>query len=288
MTTPDVMDNRDLDDAINNDSQRWMALNEKWYTSGRPYREIDAIDGKSNPLLHRQMQHPSFDSYWQAMQPYKNEYARINIPVLTMTGYYDDANAAAVNYLVQHYKYDQKANHYLVVGPYPHASSIRSYVRPVVRGYALDPVAQLDSLELTYQWFDYIMRDRPRPKLLQDRINFEVMGANVWRHTPSIDAMSNQKLNLYLTNEKVGEQYRLSSLKPDHLAYLEQTVDFADRNSQISLYPDGAVVDMPKLTNGFVFVSDPLDTSVSVAGAITGMLDVSINKQDLDVTVAVY
>jgi uncharacterized protein len=283
-----VMDNRDLDDAINNDSQRWMALNQKWYASGRPYREIDAIDGKSNPLLHRQMQHPSFDSYWQAMQPYKYEYARINIPVLTMTGYYDDANAPAVNYLVQHYKYGQKANHYLVVGPYPHASSITPFVRPVVRGYAIDSVAQLDSLELTYQWFDYVMRDRPRPKFLQDRINFEVMGGNVWRHTPSIDAMSNEKLKLYLTSEKVGEQYRLSSLKPDHLAYLEQTVDFADRNSQISLYPDGAVVDVPKLTNGFMFVSDSLDASVSVAGSITGMLDVSINKRDLDVAVAVY
>ena len=72
-----VMDNRELDDAINNDSRRWTALNQKWYASGRPYREIDAIDGKPNPLLHRQMQHPSLDSYWQAMQPYRPDYARI-------------------------------------------------------------------------------------------------------------------------------------------------------------------------------------------------------------------
>jgi putative CocE/NonD family hydrolase len=283
-----VMDNRSLDDAVYNDSQRWVALNQKWYASGRPYREIDAIDGTPNPLLHRQMQHPSFDSYWQAMQPYKDEYARINIPVLTMTGYYDDANAAAIDYLVQHYKFDQKANHYLVVGPYPHATSIRPFVPPAVRGYAIDSVAQIDSLELTYEWFDYVMRDRPKPELLKDRINFEVMGANLWRHTPSIDAMSNKKLVLYLTNEKAGEHYRLSALKPDHLAYLDQTVDFADRTSQNSLYPDGAIVDMPKPTNGFMFISDPLDASVSVAGSITGMIDVSINKRDLDVTAAVY
>jgi hypothetical protein len=103
---------------------------------------------------------------------------------------------------------------------------------PRVRGYDIDAVAQIDSLELTYEWFDYVMRDRPRPELLEDRINFEVMGAGLWRHTPSIDAMSNEKLVLYLTNEKVGEQYRLSALKPDRLAYLKQTVDFADRASQ--------------------------------------------------------
>ena len=283
-----VMDNRELDDATYNNSQRWIDLNQKWYASGRPYREIDAVDGTPNPLLHRQIQHPSFDSYWKAMQPYASDYARIKIPVLTITGYYDDANAAAVDYLVQHYRYDRQANHYLVVGPYPHASSTKPFVPRFVRGYAIDPVAQMDSLELTYQWFDYVMRGSPRPELLEDRINFEVMGANQWKHAPSIDAMSSQKLTLYLTNEKVGEQHRLSSLEPGQLAYLEQTVDFADRTSQNSLYPDGAIIDMPNLTNGFKFVSDPFDASVSIAGVITGALDVSINKRDLDITLALY
>jgi putative CocE/NonD family hydrolase len=283
-----VMDNRDLDNAIYNDSQRWTRLNQEWYASGRPYREIDAVGGMPNPLLHKQMQHPSFDAYWQAMQPYNTEYARVNIPVLTITGYYDDANAAAVNYLVQHYKFDKKANHYLVVGPYPHASSTKPFVPWVVRGYAIDAAAQIDSLELTYQWFDYVMRGGPRPDLLKDRINFEVMGANVWRHASSIDAMSNKKLTLYLTNETVGEHYHLASAKPKQRAYLEQAVDFSDRNSENSLYPLGAIVDVPKLTNGFMFVSDPFDAPVTIAGTMTGMLDVSINKRDLDATLAVY
>jgi hypothetical protein len=132
------------------------------------------------------------------------------------------------------------------------------------------------------------MRGGPRPDLLQDRINFEVMGANVWRHASSIDAMSNKKLTLYLTNEKVGEQYHLASAKPKRRAYLEQTVDFADRNSENSLYPLSAIVDVPKLTNGFMFVSDPFDAPASIAGMITGMLDVSINERDLDPTLAVY
>jgi len=205
-----------------------------------------------------------------------------------MTGYFDDANAAAVNYLVEHYKFDPKANHYLVVGPYPHASSLTPSVPRIIRGYAIDSVAQIDSLELTYKWFDYVMRGGPRPALLKERINFEVMGANVWRHASSIDAMSNKNLTLYLTHEKVGEKHQLAAAKPKQLAYLEQTVDFADRNSQNNLYPAGAIVDTPKPTNGFMFVSDPFDAPVSIAGMITGMFDVSINKRDLDVTLAVY
>ncbi len=69
------------------------------------------------PSWQKQLLHPSFDSYWQAMQPYKEDYAKINIPILTITGYFDDANSAAVNYLVDHYKYNKNAQHYLVVGP---------------------------------------------------------------------------------------------------------------------------------------------------------------------------
>lgn len=283
-----VMDNRELDDAVNNDSHRWLALNEKWYASGRPYREIDAIDGTPNPLLHEQMQHPSFDAYWQAMQPYKKDYARINIPVLTITGYFDDANAAAVDYLAEHYKFNPQANHYLVIGPYPHASSLKASVPRVIRGYTIDPVAQIDSLELTYKWFDYVMRGGAKPELLQNRINYEVMGANVWRHSASVEAMGDQKLTLYLTGEQTGEQYHLTSAKPRQPEYLQQTVDFADRNSQANLYPDGAIVDTPRLVNGFTFVSDPFDAPVAVAGPITGMLDVSINKRDLDITLAAY
>ena len=62
-------------------------------------------------------------------------------------------------------------------------------------GYAIDPVAQIDSIELTYQWFDYVMRGAPKPTLIKDRINYQVMGANIWKHAPSIDAMSTKKLN---------------------------------------------------------------------------------------------
>jgi len=37
-----------------------------------------------------------------------------------------------------------------------------------------------------------------------------------------------------------------------------------------------------------MFVSDPFDASVSVAGAITGTFDIAINRRDLDITLALY
>jgi len=281
-----VMDNRELDDATYNDRQRWNAIGPRWFASGRPFRQIDAIDGMPNHLLQRQLQHPSFDAYYQAMQPHGDDYARINIPVLTMTGYYDDANSAAVNYLVEHYEHDRNARHYLLIGPYPHASSLTLFTPPVVAGYTLDPAARIDSLELTYQWFDHVMRGTAIPALLQDRINFEIMGANRWAHAPSIDAMSSEKQLLYLSDERVGGRYRLSPKKAAQLGFIEQTVDLADRTSENNLYPGAAVTTVPALASGFLYVSDPLDATATLSGKITGKLDIAINKRDLDITLA--
>ena len=283
-----VMDNRELDEAINGDVQRWSTLNQKWYESGRPYREIDLMDGKPNPLLQEQLRHPAYDSYWQAMQPYRADYAKIGIPVLTITGYFDAANSAAVHYLVEHYTFGRNANHYLLVGPYSHASSLHSSVRTVIGGYEIDPVAQIDTLELTYQWFDFVMRGGRIPTLLANRINFEVMGANLWRHARSIQAIEQEKRTLYLTTANTGDRHQLRPAKPPALGYLEETVDLADRSGQNNLYSSGGIEDIPKLQSGFAFVSEPLDAPISVNGLITGLLDVSINKRDFDFALSVY
>jgi predicted acyl esterase len=87
------------------------------------------------------------------MVPYKEEYSKINIPVLTITGYYDDGQISALHYLREHYRYNKRANHYLIIGPYDHFGAQRGGV-PVLRDYSVDPVALIDTREITYQWLD--------------------------------------------------------------------------------------------------------------------------------------
>ncbi len=283
-----VMNNKTTDDATYFDHGRWRALQDKWFSSGRSFREIDALDGTPNPLLQTQLQHPSFDAYYQAMQPYREDYANIDIPVLSLTGYFDDANAAAVEYLREHYKYNNRPKHYLVIGPYDHGATARSFKSPIVKGYEIDPSAQLDSVALTYQWFDHVMRNGPRPALLRDRINYQVMGADIWRHARSIEAMSERILTLYLTDSRVGDRYLLTDARSSNIRFLEQEVDFADRTSEINLYPVRAIEDKVDLSNGFAFVSEPFVAPVSFEGQLRGQLKATINKKDMDFTLALY
>ena len=51
----------------------------------------------------------------------------------------------------------------------------------------------------------------PLPELLSDRVNFEVMGANVWRHVHSLDAMAQTRRRLYLAGSREGERWLFGS-----------------------------------------------------------------------------
>lgn len=284
-----VSDNKTLDDSVYRDPDRWDALNRNWYKSGRPYREIDKIDGTPNPLLQRWLEHPAYDAYWQAKVPYRQDYARIDMPVLSITGYYDDGQISALHYLTEHYQYNKDAEHYLVIGPYDHFGAQSRRKPRELRAYTLDPVAQFDTQELTFQWLDYVLRDGKRPALLKDRINHQVMGANVWRHAPSLAAMRNDTLKLYLSADPAGEnRYRLASEKPGKPDAVNEVVDLADRSASHNDYYPDPIQGKEIGSTGLTFVSAPFDQPVSVSGMFSGTLKVTINKRDFDFGAVLY
>jgi putative CocE/NonD family hydrolase len=283
-----VTNNKYTDDAVNNDNQRWRNMRNKWYESGAPYRRIDSIDGTANPLLQRWLKHPSYDKYWQDMVPYQQEYAKINIPVLTITGYYDDGQISALHYFREHYKYNPKANHYLIIGPYDHFGAQRGGVA-VLRGYQVDKAALINTREITFKWLDYTLKGGEKPSILKDRVNYELMGANVWKHAGSLEKMSNHNLKLYLTDAKVGDNYLLSPLKPGKPASIHQEADLADRSTANNdYYPDPIIRKEINRSNGLFFISKPFTRTTSVNGLFSGELKVKINKKDMDIGIVVY
>jgi putative CocE/NonD family hydrolase len=268
------------DDKVYDDPVRWNALPGKWFESGRPFREIDQVDGTPNPWLQRWLSHPSYDPYWQAMVPYGRDFAKLDIPILTVTGYYDDGQISALRYFLEHTRLDGNAHHYLLIGPYDHLGAQRR-PRAVLRGYALDPVAIIDTTAITFQWFDHVFRGGPMPGLIADRVNYEVMGANVWRHAPSL-SKTGELLKLYLANHKLSP-HKAST------GFIAQQVDLADRKTENNeYYPAPILHDSLDDGHGVVFEGDPLPEAISVDGLFKGSLRASINKKDFDLGVELY
>lgn len=272
-----------LDNEVYGDAQRWQDLPWNWYRSGRSYRELDQVDGQTNPWLQRWLQHPSYDAYWQGMTANGRDYDQLTIPVLAIDGYFDDGQINAVRRLQEHYRHRPNAEHYLVIGPYDHFGSQAPVKPAALRGYTIDPVAQLDTFDLTFQWFDYIFKGAARPALLKDKINYQVMGANVWKHAPSIAAMSKESLKLYLTGNKLMPE------PPQGAAPLKIKVDFADRATlSANTYPGMIVTDDAGAEQGLVFASEPFDTPVSVNGLFSATLRLVSNKKDMDIALVLY
>jgi uncharacterized protein len=284
-----VTNNKYLDNNTYYDMQRWNALPEKWYTSGQSYRKLDSIDGTPNRYFQKWLQHPSYDFYWQRMVPYKQEYTKINIPVLTITGYYDDGQISALHYMREHYKYNRDANHYLIIGPYDHFGAQRGGT-PVLRDYAVDPVAIINTPEITYQWLDYILKNGSKPEILKNKINYQVMGTNEWKHAQSLEQMHNNILTFYLSDFKSGNYFKLADKKRIKDNLLTQSIDFADRktSSNADYYPYPIIKKEIDLSNGLFFISEPFDKAISINGSFFGKLYASINKKDMDVGVTLY
>jgi len=62
------------------------------------------------------------------MIPQGREYANITIPVLQTAGYFFGGPGAAVWYLLEHYRHNPRAQHYLFIGPYDHLQAQRGVV----------------------------------------------------------------------------------------------------------------------------------------------------------------
>lgn len=288
-------DVKGLDDKTYGDNARWQKLNHDWYASGRAYRDLDKIDGAPNPIFDEWISHPSYDAYWQALIPYQKDFARINIPVLQTAGYYFGGPGAAVYYFTQHYRYNPKADHYLVIGPYDHPGAQHGTMNllgediDVLSGYKLDPVALVDLEQLRYEWFDYIFKGAPRPALLKDKVNYEVTGANVWKHAPSLAAMHSGMLRFYLSPQHAGDGYRLVPQNPGSDSSIPQSVNLADRSDVDRNAPGGGVLETAVDTwNGFELVSDPFPQSIEMSGLFSGHLDFVANKKDFDFEIDLY
>lgn len=291
-----VGNNNTLDTAVNDDRDRFRKMQFAWWNSGVAYRAIDKVDGTPNPLLQRWLQHPAYDDYWQAMAPWQQDFAQIKIPVLSVDGYYNDSQVSGVNYLREHMRYLPGAEHYLIIGPWSHFGAQRGGEKEI-NGMQVSAAGLIDTKAITYEWLDHILKGAPKPATLKDRINYQVMGTDQWRSAPSLEAMSNQTLKLFLSNAapsaasaaKLKGAHSLSAAAPAKEAFLHQEVDLKNRKQfDNDYYPGSIITNEIDTSSGYIFVSEPFDDEVLVNGAFGGEILARINKRDFDVGVTMY
>lgn len=253
----------------------------EYFNSGVSFDKWDSLAGYNNPYFQKWLQHPNYDSYWQNMIPTAEEFANLNIPVLSTTGYYDGSQISTLKYYQLHNQYNKNAEHYFVIGPYDHWGGQRRAAKNLM-GYEIDSVANLSMMNLAYEWLEYILKGKPKPDILKNKFNYQVMGTNEWKHAASAKAITNDTLTFFLSKDK------LSRTKSAAKNFIQQKVDFRNREDQNNFYVPEIIFDSLDKSNGVVLMTDRFDHDFLMNGSFTGLLQATINKKDMDISMALF
>src|SRR5262249_14738348 len=131
--------------------------------------------------------HPREDAYWQAITPRPEHYAKLRIPILTITGHYDADQLGALTYYDRHMAYGAKeitARHWLVIRPWDHDGTRRPPAE--IGGVNFGPGVVLSMEELHKAWYDHVLKGAAAPEFLKDRVTWFVAGRNAWYYASDL------------------------------------------------------------------------------------------------------
>jgi putative CocE/NonD family hydrolase len=274
-------------DETATDDALWRAMDEDWYRSGRSYRELPGLPGRARAVFRSWLNHPSYDRFWQKWLPVGDELATIDVPVLTVTGYYSAGATAALHYFTQHHEHDPNADHALLIGPF-NEQSVQRGAASSVGGLGLDPASRIDPIGVRYAWLAHVLREAPRPALLAANVNYQLAGANEWRHAPSLAALESGLQRFYLAPSPAGAPHELRVEMPPTSMAIIDTVDLRDREVVDWQPTRELVLREIDARYGTLFVTEPFDAPIDIAGRWRGELDFTVNKYDVDLVLMLY
>lgn len=198
------------------DQEFWRRKFLEAYRQHVPFKRLDAFVGTPSPTFQRFLQHPLRDSYYDSLVPTSKQYRKIQIPILTITGQYDDEAFGALTYYRDHVAHatpEAAAKHYLVIGPWDHPGT--RMPTDEVGGVKFGAAALLDLKDLHLRWYNWTMKNGPRPRFFRDRFAYYLLApgnsgaSGQWRYGGSPDAFDRHATTYYL-DAKAGEGNGLS------------------------------------------------------------------------------
>jgi len=227
---------RGLNPAFIADQDYWAGKMLEHYAAQRPFAELDRAigiaaddwwmseaDGRRVPMMTAWLEHVGDEAFNLAAEPAAADYARMDFPVLTATGFFDDDQPGALRYYTNHVAHAPpaaSARHYLVIGPWDHGGT-QAPSRDI-DGLSIPEAAVLDMKKLHLEWYDWALGRGARPAFFRERVAYFMMGADEWRYAPTLGAASS------------GEQLVL------HLSAPEGTPQSAFRSGRLTAQAAGA------------------------------------------------
>lgn len=180
-------------------SSYWGTKAREMYMSHTAFQNYDKLVGNPSAVFQKWMAHPTPDAYYDAMVPSPEQYKKMSVPILTITGHYDGDQPGAFTFYKRHMQYgasEAKAKHYLIIGPWDHAGTRTP--KAEVGGLKFGAASVLDLNKLHTEWYDWAMKGGSRPEFLKKRVAYYLVGADEWKYADSLESISNASKTFYL------------------------------------------------------------------------------------------
>jgi putative CocE/NonD family hydrolase len=286
-----------------NEGSFWGQKFREAFLSPRPFRELDRLVGNPSPVFQRWLDHPTPDDFWKAMNPTPEQFARIDLPILTITGHYDGDQVGALTYYRDHLRYASPAardRHYLIIGPWDHAGTRTPNAK--VGGLTFGEASVLDLNDLHRQWYDWTMKGGPQPTFLEKKVSYYVVGpgAEQWKRADTLESIGATRRAFYLDSEngvasdafhsgRLSDQKPKAPSGPDRYVYDPRDLrpaSLLDDEVQGFLVSQQAALNL--LGNGVVYHSEPFAEATEVSGQVKLSLWMSLDVPDTDFRADLY
>ncbi len=283
-------------------SSFWIQKFTEMYRQQAPYETLDKIVGNTSTVFQKWLQHPTYDSYWQPLAPTPEQYSKMNIPILSITGDYDGDQPGAMSYYLEHMKYGSaatKERHYLIIGPWDHPGTRTP--KKEVGGLTFGDASLLNMNDLHRQWYDWTLKGGPKPEFLRKHVAYYVIGpgAENWKYADSLDSIATEHRTLYLNSQNgqandVFHSGQLSTQRasspPDKYVYDPRDLRPGEQLEQEDI--DKPITDeryaLNLFGNGVVYHSEPFAEATEVSGYVKLTVWMAMDVPDTDFSVTLY
>lgn len=286
----------------------WRAKFLDFYRQHLAFNTLDTFIGNPSANFQRVLKHPTRDAYWDAMMPSAEQFRKLALPILTITGQYDGDELGAMTFYRDHIanaSAEMRAKHFLVIGPWDHAGTRTP--TDEVGGVKFGPGALLDVNDLHRQWYDWTLKGGSKPEFLKDAVAYYLLaagnaGANgEWNYAASLQELTANAKTFYLDSENgdangVFRSGRLTEKQPqnavDKFTYDPLDTRRGEETEATDAKEKTANLDQSYALSirddGLVYHTETIPNETPLIGCPRASLWVSIDTPDTDLSADLY
>ncbi len=255
-----------------------------------PLSQLDELTGFYSPTWREWLRKPDLSDYWYQLRM-DNDFGKINIPTLHITGWFDDCMISTIfNYEQMLSQSPAKDHQYIVIGPWDHHGTRVPQRKLYGEDFGDDAVT--DVLDLQCRLFDRYLKNVDI--FDQPKVDLFILGENRWRSQNSWTFPNSKMIPFYLdavTSAKTfnGDghlsQEFASDTSSDSYVYDPNNPTPAWINHEQKWSPQDLTLDQRFVQireDVLVYTSEPLTQALEIAGTPTAILYMSSDASDTD------